>query len=100
MSRLLYAGGRKRDGLTQDGLLRLLEKQDYKCAISGISMTCQLKKGVVFPYNVSIDRIIAGGPYSEDNIQLVCKSINSWRSNTELGVFIDICKQIAKYQGG
>ena len=97
ISRLLYAGGRKRDGLTRKQLLDKLKNQDYKCALSGIEMTCQLKKGVKFPYNVSIDRIEAGGPYSIDNIQLVCRALNSWRSDTSIEDFIKICRAVAKH---
>jgi len=97
VSRLLYCGGRKRDGLTREDILDLLEQQDYKCALSGIPMTCNLKKGVKFPYNVSIDRIDAGGSYSKDNIQLVCKSLNSFRNNTSLDEFIALCKAVAQH---
>ena len=97
MSRLLYVGGRKRDGLTREQLLEKLEEQDYKCALSGISLTCQLKKGVKFPYNVSIDRIEAGGAYTIDNIQLICQSLNSFRNNTPLDEFIALCKAVADY---
>jgi hypothetical protein len=51
-----------------------------------------------FPYNASIDRIEAGGPYSFGNIQLVCRCLNSWRSDTPLDVFVTICKAIAEFQ--
>ena len=60
LSRLLYAGGRKRDGLNVQQLLSLLEKQEYRCAISGLDLTCELSKGIRFTRNVSIDRIEAG----------------------------------------
>ncbi len=96
-SRLLYFGGRKRDKLTRDILLRKLEEQDYKCALSGIPLTCQLEKGERFPFNASVDRIVAGGSYTEDNIQLVCKCLNSWRSNTPVEDFIAICKAVAEH---
>lgn len=97
LSRLLYAAGRKRDGLTRDDLLLLLDEQDYKCAISGIPLTCKLKKGTKFWTNASVDRIIAGGPYTVGNIQLVCRGLNSWRSDMPLDEFIEVCRQVAKH---
>ena len=100
LPRLLYFGGRKRDKLTFDILKKKLVEQNYKCAISGLEMTCLLDKGKKFWTNVSVDRIEAGGSYTEDNIQLVCRAVNSWRSDTPLDEFIDICKAIAKHNGG
>jgi hypothetical protein len=55
------------------------DRQSGRCAITGIEMTCRAEQGSVFPYNVSIDRIIPkfkGGTYALDNIQLVCKIAN------------------------
>lgn len=98
LSRLLYAAGRKRDSLTRDDLLKKLVEQDYKCAISGLPLTCQLEKGVKFPHNASVDRIEAGGSYTPDNIQLVCKAVNSWRSDTPLDDFIEVCRAVVRFQ--
>ena len=97
VSRLMYHGGRKRDQLNRDILLRKLEEQDYKCALSGIQLTCQLEKGTKFPYNASIDRIQAGGSYTEDNIQIVCRSLNSWRADTSVEDFVAICRKVAEH---
>lgn len=96
LARLQYCSGRKRDELTTEILLKKLKAQNYRCALSGVEMTCSLEVGKKFPYNVSVDRIQAGGPYSEDNIQLVCRVLNSWRSDTDLPFFIDMCKKVAK----
>lgn len=98
LSRLLYFAGRKRDQLTRDDLLEVLKSQNYKCAISGLELTCKLEKGTRFWTNASVDRVNAGGPYSKDNIQLVCRAVNSWRSNMPLKDFIDVCKAVASYQ--
>jgi len=98
LSRLLYAAGRKRDELTREDLLEVLHKQDFKCAISGLDLTCQLEKGTRFWSNASVDRIEAGGPYIKDNIQLVCRAVNSWRSDMPLNIFIDVCKAVASHQ--
>jgi hypothetical protein len=97
LSRLLYYGGRKRDLLTRENLLKQLEKQDYKCALSGMPLTCILEKGKVTKTNASVDRILAGGPYTSDNIQLVCRALNHWRADTSVEEFIDWCQKVVDY---
>ena len=97
LSRLIYSAGRKRDELTRDDLLEILEKQGKKCAISGVEMTCQLEKGKRFWTNASVDRIEAGGPYTKNNIQLVCRGLNSWRSSIPLEEFVWWCEQVVNY---
>lgn len=96
-NRLLYHGGRKRDKLTVDVLLSKLEEQDYKCALSGAPLTCQLVLGVVSPTNASVDRIVAGGPYEAWNIQMVCRALNSWRSNLTTQDFVNWCRLVVAH---
>lgn len=88
----------KRENLTVTELLKILENQNYRCALSGIELTCKLEKGTKFKTNASIDRIEAGGPYIKSNVQLVCSALNSWRSDTDRDEFVWWCKQVAKYQ--
>jgi len=97
LSRLLYSSGRKRDNLTKEDLLFILHKQDKKCAISGNFLTCNLEKGIKFWTNASVDRIDAGGSYTLDNIQLVCRAVNSWRSDMPLETFIEVCRAVAQH---
>ena len=96
-SRLLYYGGRKRDALSVEIVLAQLEKQNFKCALTGRDLTCYLEKGKVTKTNASIDRIVAGGSYTADNIQLVCRAVNGFRSNTSVEEFIDWCKAVAEH---
>jgi len=97
VSRLLYYGGRKRDLLTRDIILAQLEKQNYLCALSGHPLTCDLEKGVVSQTNASVDRIIAGGAYTADNIQIVCRALNHWRSDTSVPDFVAWCRRVVEY---
>lgn len=97
VSRLLYHGGRKRDRLDRDALLRVLERQSYKCALSGVPLTCKLESGTQCPTNASVDRIVAGGPYIEGNIQIVCRALNSWRNNVSVEDFIWWCRQVTNH---
>lgn len=95
-SRLLQKSFR-RGRLTRDDLLLQLKKQEGKCALSGIPLTCQLEVGKRFKTNASIDRIIAGEDYSPENIQLVCSALNSWRGDTDLNEFIWFCEQVSTF---
>ena len=92
--RLLTA--KRRGTLTVENVLDILKRQNYKCALSGVELTCQLKQGTKFMRNASFDRIEAGGEYTPENVQLVCASLNSWRSNVTLEEFIWFCKQVAE----
>ena len=89
----------KRPNLTTADLLAVLERQQGLCALSGIKLTCQLKQGVKFKTNASIDRIRAGEEYSVDNVQLVCSALNSWRGDTDLDEFIWFCQKVTEHQG-
>lgn len=97
LTRLMYYGGRKRYNLSVEVLLRVLEKQNYRCALSGVPLECSLTKGVKNQNNASVDRIQAGGPYSEDNIQLVCRALNHWRADTSVEDFVAWCRKVVEY---
>ena len=96
MARLRYFGGRKRE-LSVEFLLDLLDRQGFRCALSGRELTCILSKGDVALTNASIDRIHAGGSYVEDNVQLVCRGVNMWRSNISTPEFVEWCKSVAEF---
>lgn len=100
VSRLMYYGGRKRDKLNRDIVLRKLGEQDYKCALTGVPLTCLLEKGKTFHTNASIDRIEAGGPYTEDNIQIVCRAVNYWRADLTVDQFVDWCRLVVEHNRG
>lgn len=93
-SRLL--GERRRKKISRDDLFSLLEKQNGRCALSGVLLTCKLEKGVRFGTNASIDRIVVGGEYEVGNIQLVCSALNSWRGDTPLEEFIIWCERVSE----
>lgn len=96
-ARLASFHNRKLDGLTKYDLLEILEKQNYKCALSGISLTCLLGNGNI-KTNASVDRIDAGGPYIKENIQMVCVILNKFRVNTSVEEFLWWCKTVTNYQ--
>lgn len=68
-----------RKALVWSDIEELLEKQDGKCALTGIQLTFKRELGVKLKTNASIDRIIPGGPYIKENIRLVCSVVNKIR---------------------
>lgn len=87
----------KRDTLSVEDLKEILIEQNYKCALSGVELTCILQRGQRCLTNASIDRIDAGGLYVKSNVQLVCTVLNSLRRDTPVKEFIGWCKKVAKY---
>ena len=98
LSRLLYSGGKKRADLSVDDLIDILEAQNFRCALSGVELTCKLSRGTKAPTNASVDRIIAGGPYTSDNVQLVCRSLNSFRADLTVDQFVWWCEPVAAHK--
>lgn len=58
--------------LTIDDLIEIWHKQQGKCAISGMEMMANRKH----LKSVSLDRRASSGPYSKENVQLVCRWAN------------------------
>ena len=81
--------------LTPRKLINILKKQKYKCALSGVPLTCSRTRGSVSMTNASIDRIFAGGVYNRRNVQLVCRAINSFRGDMTVDEFINWGKKVA-----
>lgn len=83
--------------LTTQELLDLHEKQNGRCALTGVPMTCTLVRGSPCFTNASLDRIEPGGSYNKDNIRLVCVGINRFRANLPLNEYIEWCCKVAEY---
>ena len=82
--------------INKDDLIALYEKQNHKCALSGIEMTT-IKGSGKFPSNASVDRIDPGKDHSLDNIRLVCNHVNMMRSNLSDEDLLYYCKAIIEY---
>lgn len=79
--------------ITLDYLKYLWNKQDGKCALSGIQMTFIFGNGRI-PTNVSIDRIDPKEGYIMGNIQLVCMACNQIKSDLTESEMYEFCKKI------
>lgn len=83
--------------ITPEDLIELLKEQNYRCALSGMPLSCRMVSGVVYHTNGSIDRINAGGPYSKDNVQIVAAALNNFRTNLSVEEFIGWCSAVAEF---
>ena len=84
---------KQRKDLSIEFLEGLYNKQEGKCAISGVVMTHIYGQGKT-PTNISIDRIDSSKEYSEDNVQLVCYTVNIMKNTLTLEELKDWCKLI------
>lgn len=63
--------------ITWQFLLKLLEKQGRRCAITGIEFTFRAEfDGRIDQFRASVDRIDSNKGYTKDNVQLVCAQVN------------------------
>ena len=74
--------------LSEQDIINLLEKQNNRCAINGLSFS---------EYKLSLDRIDSNKGYTVDNVQLVTIKVNRMKSDFEVSEFIELCKQIAQF---
>ena len=81
--------------LSIEDVVDILEVQSYKCALSGVDLSFQTKRGKI--HRASIDRIDSSKGYFKDNIQIVDKDINKMKLDHSQEYFISLCKRIAEY---
>lgn len=93
----LCAKRERRGAINAQDCMAILERQGGRCALSGVEMTCILKRGVSTRTNASLDRIDPGRGYEPANVQLVCAVLNSFRNSTPLEEFKDWCRKVAAY---
>lgn len=80
--------------ITEKDLNDLWDRQDGKCALTGIQMTMRESKKDLRPTTVSVDRISSDLGYTPDNIQLVCYSMNLAKNQFLNEVMLDFIKMI------
>lgn len=78
-------------------LIDLWEKQDGKCALSGVAMTHHRDGSGRKEFNASIDRIDQNEGYEPYNIHLVCYRVNILRHNLQVDMFYWWIKTISEH---
>ena len=87
----------KKKGIFNDlvitDIYEIWNKQNGKCAISGIDMTINTYNGKIST-NVSVDRINSSLGYIKSNIQLVCSTVNMMKGSLNMDEFLFFCNEI------
>lgn len=76
------------DGITVTSLAEMLEKQGYRCALSGRELT---------PDNCTLDHIIPvteGGEHALSNVQLVTAEVNAAKGSMSNDAFKAMCRDV------
>ncbi len=84
--------------ITKDDMLTQFEKQQRKCALTGVDLVIYLERDKYTQTTASLDRIDNTKGYLIDNIQWVHKKINALKNDFEQSEFIEWCKLIAQYK--
>ncbi len=74
----------------------LWDKQDGKCALTGIAMHLPGQPGLDKDLMVSPDRIDSSGHYSLENVQLVCRFANYWKLASDNVRFMELLDLVVK----
>ena len=72
-------------------VLRLLERQQHRCALTGRSLT---------PDTASLDHIIpvrCGGEHVVENTQVLHKDVNRAKTTMTNEEFIQLCREVVEY---
>lgn len=79
--------------LTPEFMADLYARQEGRCALTGIRFDLSTEwEGRVRPYGISIDRIVGKGGYTQDNVRLLCTSLNIAINEFGWEVFRNIAK--------
>lgn len=80
--------------VTLDTVLRLLDDQDYRCALSGVVLT---------PETTALDHIqpvSRGGDHLITNAQALTKDINRSKGTMTNDEFVDMCQRVVRWHEG
>lgn len=81
--------------ITRDDLLELFNRQNGKCAISGVTMTWA--RGRKLGTSISLDRIDSEKDYSIGNVRLICDAVNCFRGRMSDHEMLTMAKAIVAH---
>ncbi len=88
--------------VTADDLARQFEKQDGKCALSGVALSLPSRDyertdgcGIHYRGNASLDRIDSSKGYTLSNIQWLDKAVNLMKKDLPEEEFVALCHLVA-----
>jgi 5-methylcytosine-specific restriction endonuclease McrA len=80
-----------KNGVGHKQLLELLERQGYRCALTGEELT---------PSTASLDHCVPvsrGGTHGIDNVQIVTQKVNAAKNTMTNEEFIAVCRAVASH---
>lgn len=84
--------------ITPEYLEELYEKQNHKCALTGISLELDITKTAI-QQSWSLDRIDSSKGYIKGNVQWVHKDINMMKQSYSVEYFKELCCKVAEQNG-
>ena len=85
--------------ITIEQAWNILEKQQFKCALSGIAIDLPKDSYSKKESSTSLDRIDSSKGYTIDNIQWLDKRVNIMKNKFDQREFIQLCQTIGEYSG-
>jgi len=82
---------KKERKVTAEALYRKLQRQQFRCALSGVLME---------PDDASLDHIVPlskGGEHNMDNVQVVHKDVNRMKGQMSQEEMVNWCRKIAQW---
>jgi 5-methylcytosine-specific restriction endonuclease McrA len=82
---------RPKGRISPSEILRIVERQDYRCALTGRLLT---------PITASLDRIVPvsrGGQHDVANAQVLHKEINKAKGTLAIEEFIQLCREVVAH---
>lgn len=81
--------------VTKEQAYEVMQRQNFKCALTGIELTLNCKDRYFAGCNASLDRIDSNRGYELDNIQWVYKPINNMKWKLPQNEFIRLCRLVS-----
>ena len=100
LSSIKNGKGRRDSEITIDDLLEIYNSQEGKCALTGMEMTLGDKRnGNNNPYSLSVDRIDNSLGYTKENVWMVIKAVNQFKSCYGLGDVFKVVRAMYEENG-
>ena len=80
--------------ITKEFIWELFNKQDGKCALTGMPLTIDYRGS---NHTASLDRIDSSKGYTEENVQWIHKHVNLMKNKLDQGYFVDLCSKVAAH---
>lgn len=80
--------------VTLEHLWELLQKQEFKCALTGLPISVSFKSTA--KYTASVDRIDSAKGYVECNVQWVHKDVNKMKLDLSESRFFELCRLVVE----